>query len=99
MTEDELDNSGVLNDKTMNDLVVPFEGKDAKGKPVTLYRVPAQVEADLSNEGFRTRYNSAAKLTTKQMDALNPMSQMEKPMQVIQNGVTYTLNPSTGNYE
>ena len=78
MTEDELDNSGVLNDKTMNDLVVPYEGKDAKGKPMTMYRVPAQVEADLSNEGFRTRYNSAAKLTSKQMESLNPMSQMEQ---------------------
>jgi hypothetical protein len=99
MTEYELDNSGVLNDKTMNDLIVPFEGKDVKGKPVTLYRVPAQVEADLSNEGFRTRYNSAAKLTNQQMNALNPMSQMDKPAQVIQNGITYTLNPATGNYE
>lgn len=99
MTEDELDNSGVLKDKSMNDLIVPYEGKDVKGKPVTMYRVPAQVEADLSNEGFRTRYNSAAKLTSKQMDALNPMSQMEKPAQVIQNGLTYTLNPQTGQYQ
>ncbi len=99
MTEEELDNSGVLNDKTMNDLIVPFEGKDVKGKSVTLYRVPAQVEADINNEGFRTRYNSAANLTNQQMNSLNPMSQMEKPSQVIQNGITYTLNPSTGNYE
>lgn len=99
MTEDELDNSGVLNDKTMNDLIVPFEGKDVKGKSVTLYRVPAQVEADINNEGFRTRYNSAAKLTNQQMNALNPMSQSEKPTQVVQNGITYTLNPATGNYE
>lgn len=99
MTEEELDNSGVLKDKTMNDLIVPFEGKDVKGKSVTLYRVPAQVEADISNEGFRTRYNSAAKLTNQQMNALNPMSQIDKPTQVIQNGITYTLNPATGNYE
>lgn len=78
MTEAELDNSGLLDDKAMEDLIVPYEGKDVKGKSVTLYRVPAQVEADLSNEGFRTRYNSASKLTSKQMDALNPMSQMEQ---------------------
>ncbi len=78
MTEDELDDSGILKDKTMNDLVVPYQGKDVKGKAITMYRVPAQVEADLSNEGFRTRYNSAAKLTSQQMNALNPMSQMEQ---------------------
>jgi len=78
MTEDELDNSGVLNDKTMGDLIVPYEGKDAKGKAVTMYRVPAQVEADLSNEGFRTRYNSAAKLTNQQMNSLQSMNQIEQ---------------------
>ena len=99
MTEEELDNSGLLDDRTMNDLIVPYEGKDAKGKSVTLYRVPAQVEADLSNEGFRTRYNAASKLTNKQMDALAPMSQMDKPSQVIQNGVVYTYNQQTGQYE
>jgi len=92
MTEDELDNSGVLDDKTMNDLIVPYEGKDVKGKPVTLYRVPAQVEADLSNEGFRTRYNSAAKLTNKQMDALNPMSQMEAQQNVPSASVQEWIN-------
>lgn len=78
MTEDELDNSGVLKDKTMNDLIVPYQGKDVKGKPVTMYRVPAQVEADLSNEGFRTRYNSAAKLTSQQMNSLQSMNQIEQ---------------------
>lgn len=78
MTEDELDNSGVLNDKTMNDLIVPYEGKDVKGKAVTMYRVPAQVEADLSNEGFRTRYNSSAKLTNQQMNSLQSMNQIEQ---------------------
>jgi len=78
MTEDELDNSGVLKDKSMNDLIVPYQGKDVKGKPVTMYRVPAQVHTDLSNEGFRTRYNSAAKLTNKQKDAIVPMSQMDQ---------------------
>lgn len=78
MTEDELDNSGILNDKSMNDLVVPFEGKDAKGKAVTLYRVPSQVEVDLNNDGFMTRYNSAAKLTNQQMNALGSMSQYDQ---------------------
>jgi len=99
MTEDELDNSGILSDKTMNDLVVPYEGKDAKGKPVTMYRVPAQVEADINNDGFMTRYNSAAKLTSQQMNSIQSMGQTDKPAQVIQNGITYTLNPQTGNYE
>lgn len=78
MTEDELDNSGVLKDKTMNDLIIPYEGKDVKGKPVTMYRVPAQVHTDLSNEGFRTRYNSAAKLTNQQMNSLQSMNQIEQ---------------------
>ena len=78
MTEKELDDSGLLNDKAMKDLISSYEGKDAKNKPVTLYRVKANVESDLNNEGFRTRYNSAAKLTSKQMDALNPMSQTEQ---------------------
>lgn len=99
MTEEELDNSGLLDDRSMNDLIVPYEGKDVKGKSVTLYRVPAQVEADLSNEGFRTRYNAASKLTSQQMNALAPMSQMEAPRQVIQNGITYTYNTQTGQYE
>lgn len=99
MTEDELDNSGVLDDKSMNDLIVPYEGKDVKGKAVKMYRVPAQVESNLDNEAFRTRYNSAAKITNQQMNSLTSMSEMDKPTQVIQNGITYTLNPSTGQYE
>jgi hypothetical protein len=78
MTEQELDDSGLLNDKAMKDLITSYEGKDAKDKPITLYRVKANVESDLNNEGFRTRYNSAAKLTSNQMDALNPLGQMEQ---------------------
>lgn len=99
MTEDELDNYGLLNDKAMDDKIVQFEGKDKKGNPIKMYRVDAQVEQDLNDEGARMRYNSASKLTNKQMDALIPLSQMEAPRQVIQNGITYTYNTQTGQYE
>ena len=78
MTEDELDNSGLLNDKAMDDKIVQFEGKDKKGNPIKMYRVDAQVEQDLNDEGARMRYNSAAKLTNQQMNALTPLSQTEQ---------------------
>lgn len=99
MTEKELDESGLLDDKAMKELIIPYEGKDAKNKPVKMFRVKANAESDLNNEGMHIRYNSAAKLTSKQMDAVRPLSESEQPNQVIQNGVKYTLNPSTGNYE
>lgn len=78
MTEDELDKSGLLNDKAMDDKIIQFEGKDKKGNPIKMYKVEAQVQKNLNNEGDRLRYNAAAKLTNKQMDALNPLSQTER---------------------
>ena len=78
MTEDELDNYGIANDKAMDGKITPFEGKDAKGKPVKMYRVEANVQSSLNNEGQRLRYNQAAKLTNQQMNSLNPINQIEQ---------------------
>lgn len=82
MTEKELDDSGLLNDKAMKELIIPYEGKDAKNKPVTLYKIKANVHSDLNNEGMHVRYNSASKLTSKQMDNLKPLNQMNQKREI-----------------
>ena len=92
MTEKELDESGLLDDKAMKDLIIPYEGKDAKNKPVKMFKVKANVPSDLNGEGMHIRYNSAAKLTSKQMDALNPMSQMQENI----DPTGWTMDPNTG---
>lgn len=92
MTESELDESGLLNDKSMDDKIIPFEGKDKKGNTVKMFKVEAQVHSSLNNEADRMRYNSAAKLTNQQMNALTPMSQMQK----IVDATGWTSDPSTG---
>jgi hypothetical protein len=92
MTEKELDESGLLDDKAMDDKIVPFEGQDKKGNKTKMFRVETQAHVNLDDEAARIRYNSAAKLTNQQMNALKPMSQMQENI-----GKTgWTMDPKTG---
>lgn len=78
MTEKELDESGLLNDKAMDDKIIPFEGKDKKGNPTKMFKIETQAHVNLDDEAARLRYNSASKLTNQQMNALKPISQMQE---------------------
>lgn len=92
MTEKELDESGLLNDKAMDDKIIPFEGKDKKGNPTKMFKIETQAHVNLDNEAARLRYNSASKLTNQQMNALKPISQMQENIDKI----GWTMEPQTG---
>lgn len=96
----DLDASGLLDDFKVADQIIKKTRTNAKGKEEEYYLVPAQVEFDPSNEGFRFKYNNYQGLTNKQLTELSPIDKLiNKPSTVIQNGITYTLNPQTGQYE
>lgn len=92
MTEKELDESGLLNDKAMDDKIIPFEGKDKKGNPTKMFKIETQAHVNLDDEAARLRYNSASKLTNQQMNALKPMSQMKENI----DKTGWTMDSQTG---
>lgn len=75
----DLDESGLLNDFKVADQIIKKTRTNAKGKQEDYYLVPAQVEFDPNNEGFRFKYNNYQGLTNKQLTELNPMQGQETP--------------------
>lgn len=99
LSETEYDESGYDDDSKMRDQVVVTTVQRPKGEQ-KVYRVPAQVHFDPRDEGKRLRFNNYVGLTTKQLSALDEMpSNQNMPAKVVQNGITYTYNPQTGQYE
>ncbi len=77
-------------------------GKDGKTQQVLKVKSVAKINAN--NPMYRNAFDAnVAKLTTKQRDAEgvieSSLESNERPKTVIQNGYTYTLNPTTGEYE
>jgi len=101
MSEQDLDESGYLNDPKMEDRIIKMTTEDAKGNPKVVYRIPTQVHFDLYDQSKQVKFNSYIGMTNKQITELNPLQQgsVNKPRIVTQNGIKYTLNPQTGQYE
>jgi len=102
MSEQDLDESGYLKDPKMEDRIIKMTTEDAKGNPKVVYRIPTQVHFDLYDQSKQVKFNAYIGMTNKQITELNPLQQqgsINKPRTVVQNGITYTLNPRTGKYE
>lgn len=75
----DLDASGLMDDFKVADQIIKKTRTNAKGKQEDYYLVPAQVEFDPNNEGFRFKYNNYQGLTNKQLTELNPLGNQEIP--------------------
>lgn len=72
-SEDEIDESGLLDDHKTSDGVIKKTRENKRGKEENYYLVPAQVEFDPTNEGYRFKYNKYHGMTNKQLSSLSPL--------------------------
>jgi len=97
--ETDMDATGWLDDNKMKNKIEAVEEVDKKGKKQTVYYVDAQHTFDpKETQGYQFRYNHFVGETNKQLEGMGSLSN-ETPMQVVQNGITYTYNAETGKYE
>ena len=97
--EADMDATGWLDDNKMKNKIEAVEELDKKGNKQTVYYVDAQHTFDpKETQGYQFRYNHYVGETNKQLEGMGALSN-DTPLQVVQNGITYNYNPSTGKYE
>lgn len=73
--------------------------KNAKGEDVDITIMREFVPFDINNATYQGIYDQKATISKFQEAPEEGYQAEEQPTTVIQNGITYTLNPNTGKYE